>query len=116
MTKKKPIYYRPGSCDPRLIYEILLKTGYKSEYWLPECINPQVILDIGANIGIASIYFTNRFPSAKIYAFEPMPENYSLLTKNITDYTNIKAFQFALGKKNGIFKIKSSNCPENFGL
>ena len=28
--------YRPGTSDQDLIYEILLKTGKKADYWLPE--------------------------------------------------------------------------------
>ena len=42
-----------------LIYEILLKSKYKSEYYLPEKLNPQVIFDIGGNIGITAIYLAH---------------------------------------------------------
>ena len=52
----KPIYYRTSTSDMIIIYEILLKSGYESEYWLPTEIEPEVILDIGGNIGITSIY------------------------------------------------------------
>ena len=49
------VYYRTGSSDMTLIYEILLKSNYKSEYFFPEQINPKVILDIGGNIGNSGI-------------------------------------------------------------
>jgi hypothetical protein len=49
-----------------LIYEILLKPKYKSEYFFPKVINPKVIFDIGGNIGITAVYMASLFPKAKI--------------------------------------------------
>ena len=42
-----------------------------------------IVIDIGANVGIVSIYLAKRFPFIKIYAFEPVKENYNNLIKNI---------------------------------
>lgn len=39
------------------------------------------ILDIGANVGFFSLFMLFRHPDAKIYAFEPMPYNFSKLAK-----------------------------------
>lgn len=113
--KGKPIYYRPGSSDPHLIYKILLKRGRKGEYSLPEGGAPSTILDIGGNIGIASIYFADLFPAAKIYTFEPIPENFSILLKNTGGYSNIKAFCVALGKEDCKLQINASDDNMNFG-
>ena len=44
---------------------------------------PDTILDLGANIGLATIYFARRYPNASIAAVEPMPENLRLLRKNV---------------------------------
>ena len=112
---KRPIYYRAGTSDMTLIYEVLLKSGYKSEYYLPVDFNPKVILDIGANIGITSVYLANRFPTAKIFSFEPLFENYEILKKNTENYKNIKVFNFGLGKKNETLDIFLSDDSENFG-
>ncbi|MDC3315697.1 FkbM family methyltransferase [Candidatus Thioglobus sp.] len=109
------VYYRSSTSDMALIYEILLKSKYKSEYYLPEKLNPKVVFDIGGNIGITSIYLSSIFPDAKIYTFEPMPENFEILQKNISQYKNIRAFNYGLGSKNGNFKVYLSNDPENFG-
>ena len=111
----KKVYYRTSSSDMTLIYEILLKSKYKSEYYLPEKLNPKIIFDIGGNIGITSIYLAKLFPDSLIYSFEPMPENFEILKKNIQNYNNIEAFNFGLGSKNGNFKVYLSNDSENFG-
>lgn len=44
---------------------------------------PKTILDLGANIGLASIYFAKCFPGAQIAAVEPVPGNLRLLRKNL---------------------------------
>ena len=95
--KKRRIRFRPNSSDAGYIYDILLKPHYKADYWVPENLNPKIIFDIGANIGISAIYFSHRFPDAKIYAFEPIKENYQLLLENTAGLKNVKAFQVAFG-------------------
>jgi FkbM family methyltransferase len=57
---------------------------------------PKVIIDAGANIGLASIYFANKFPEAKIIAIEPEARNFELLEKNISKHLNIIPLQAAL--------------------
>jgi len=109
------VFYRAGTSDMTLIYEILLKSGYKSEYYLPADFNPKVILDIGANTGITSIYLINKFPNAKIFSFEPLLENYEILKKNTESYKNIEVFNFGLGKKDETLDIFLSDDDENFG-
>lgn len=37
------------------------------------------IVDIGANVGFFSVFMLFRHPKAKVYAFEPMPYNFSVL-------------------------------------
>lgn len=41
------------------------------------------ILDCGANIGLSVLYYKQRFPGAKILAYEPDPEIFALLRDNI---------------------------------
>jgi len=109
------VYYRTSSSDMTLIYEILLKSKYKREYYFPEDINPKVIFDIGGNIGITSIYLASLFPDAKIYTFEPLKENFQILQKNTSQFKNIKAFNIGLGLENGSFKVYLSDNKENYG-
>lgn len=87
--KNQKIYYRPGTSDRGLIYEILVRNQRKSEYWVDAKVNPTVIFDIGANIGITAIWLADKFPGAKIFCFEPMPENFELLKANTSHIDNI---------------------------
>lgn len=49
--------------------------------------NPEpYIIDGGANIGLASIYFKKLYPTAKIVAFEPDPNIYKILVNNIKEF------------------------------
>lgn len=111
----KKVYYRTCSSDMSLINEILLKPKSKREYYFPDEIKPKVIFDIGGNIGITSIYLASIFPSSKIYTFEPLKENFEILKKNTSQYTNIRVFNFGLGSKKGIFKVFLSDDKKNFG-
>lgn len=62
-----------------------------------------VVVDIGANIGMVSIYLALREPRIKIYAYEPVPENFRNLTQNLllNDVKNVKALNFAVGAQRG---------------
>lgn len=42
------------------------------------------IIDCGSNIGLAIFYFKTRYPKAHIIGFEPGPETFSFLEKNVT--------------------------------
>jgi FkbM family methyltransferase len=90
------IHYRPGGSDVENIVKKLLKRD--SEYWLPPQFEPRSILDLGANIGIASIDFALRYPQASIIAIEPVAANFQLLQKNLSSFQNIRALNVAVGK------------------
>ncbi len=98
MWNKSPVYYRPNTSDRGIIYNILIQKGKKAEYYVPEEITPNIIFDIGANIGITAIWMAKKYPDAKILCFEPMQENFEILESNIKPYNNITAYDFGLGE------------------
>ena len=112
---KKEVFYRSSSSDMDLIYQILLKSNHKAEYFFPLQVKPKIIFDIGANIGITSIFLAKLFPNACIYSFEPLIDNFEVLKKNTYEYKNIEVFNFGLGSNNGSFKVYLSEDVENFG-
>jgi FkbM family methyltransferase len=54
--------------------------------------NPPRILDGGANIGLASLYWKQEIPGAHVTAFEPDPEIFEVLQRNVKehDYDDVK--------------------------
>jgi FkbM family methyltransferase len=62
-----------------------------------------LILDGGANIGMATLYFTWRYPKAEVHAFEPDPDTFALLKQNLetNGLTRAHAHQVALAGKSG---------------
>lgn len=61
--------------------------------------SPKYIIDAGANIGMASLYFSNKYKEAIIIAIEPEENNYNLLKRNTEGYSNIVTIKAALWNK-----------------
>lgn len=112
---EKPIHYRPGTSDTGIIYDLLLRPINKREYQIPTGIKPKVIFDIGANIGVATRLLKHHFPDATIFAFEPMPDNFSLLQKNTEQLTDVYTFPFGLAQQSGRVNIFQHLNTENHG-
>jgi FkbM family methyltransferase len=60
-----------------------------------------VILDIGANIGIATAYFKCKYPNISLIAIEASPVNYEQLVKNIknNNLNNITTYNAFVSSK-----------------
>ncbi len=58
---------------------------------------PDVVFDIGANVGIFAITASVLFPEARIVALEPHPVNFRVLEQNTRFFPTIICLQYALG-------------------
>lgn len=73
-----------------------------------------IIFDIGACEGESSIFYSEHFPNAKLYTFEPVPSNFELVKRNTASYPSINPFQIALSNQNGTATFHvSSGTPNN---
>jgi FkbM family methyltransferase len=79
---RHPIYLRVGTSDVSVFGQMFLQRQYGG---LPIA-NPRVIFDGGANIGLASLFFLNQYPNARIIAIEPDYENYCVAERNLYPY------------------------------
>jgi len=93
---KHPFHLRIQSSDVPTFKQVFIDKEY--EFQIKN--QPKVIIDAGANIGLASIYFANKYPNSKIIAIEPEKNNFLLLKKNTELYPNIIPLQAALWDKN----------------
>lgn len=102
---KFPIHMRPGTTDKQVFREVFL---FK-EYNFPLNQSPSIIVDAGANIGLATVFFKNRFPEAVVYAIEPDSKNFSVLTQNAKKYADTYPVHSALWRNNSYLRIKDKN-------
>lgn len=61
-----------------------------------------IIIDVGAHIGAFSILASRKAPRGKVYAFEPLLENYEVLKRNVLlqKSANISIFNLAVAGNN----------------
>jgi FkbM family methyltransferase len=69
--------------DPASFIHIYLELFARQIYAFKSSSLRPVILDVGANVGLASIYWHRQWPQAELVCFEPDPRLFSLLTWNI---------------------------------
>lgn len=99
-----PFFLRNNTSD---VYTFRIVFVYKEyDFWVEK--PPEVIVDAGANIGLASLYFASKYPDAKIIAIEPEASNYELLRRNAEPYANIITLQSALWHEDGKVLISDS--------
>ncbi len=71
-----------------------------------------IIFDIGANIGLFSLYTGLKYKDVKVYAFEPVKPIYDILEKNMSLYSlNVKKFNLGISNetKEAIFQYYPQN-------
>ncbi|BBO82782.1 hypothetical protein DSCO28_33480 [Desulfosarcina ovata subsp. sediminis] len=91
-----PFILRVPTSDVPTFHQVFVAKDYDFKV----ITRPKIIIDAGANIGLAAIVFASRFPDAKIIAIEPEAENFSMLCDNVRPYPNIVPVQAALWNQN----------------
>ena len=92
------------------VYEIL-----DSEEYAFEKKKDGVYIDLGANSGMASLYFSQF--AKKIYAIEPSPKVYETLVENTKHLKNVETFNLAWGvadREDFLFTDESKYEPQSF--
>jgi FkbM family methyltransferase len=103
-TNKK-IKIRSNTTDFMALANVWLLEDYKIKKF--EIHSNDVIIDIGAHIGIFTIYASQFCNNGKIYSFEPVKENYDLLLNNIklNHSEQVKPFNLAVSNTNDVVTI-----------
>jgi FkbM family methyltransferase len=87
-----PVWMRAHTSDLATFEQIFLAR----ELDLPLPVEPRHIVDGGANVGFASIYFAQRFPNASIVAVEFEQANYEILERNTAAWPAITPVHAAI--------------------
>jgi FkbM family methyltransferase len=69
------------------------------EYDIPYRHSAPVILDIGANVGSFAAWALERWPGAHVHCYEPLPDNFALLRRNLDHVAgrSVSLNNFAVG-------------------
>jgi FkbM family methyltransferase len=78
------------------------------------CDEDSRVLDVGANIGMTALAFSQICPRGQIAAIEPVPRTFRYLQRNVAEAgaRNLKIFNFALGRSVGTALMQGH--PSNF--
>jgi FkbM family methyltransferase len=100
------LYTRHNRSDFHMIDEIW---GYrKYDYFGYRVTAGEVVVDIGANIGMFSLYAAKVCGASRVVSFEPFPDNYSMLCKNVEEnqLCNVTCVNQAVAGNRGLRSLK----------
>ncbi|NET11882.1 MAG: FkbM family methyltransferase [Okeania sp. SIO1H6] len=79
-----------------------LLDGFSAQKMLLQNFNVKTIFDVGANVGKITAKYRELFPQAKIYSFEPFPEEFQKLQLKFKEDNSVELQNFAVGKSVGV--------------
>jgi FkbM family methyltransferase len=106
----RPIWVRTGTSDVATFSEVFVA----GQYDLPvDDFAPAHILDLGANVGYASVCFAARWPRARVLALEPSAQNFALLQRNVAAWPSVTAIHGAVWSHAGSVRIANPDDDAN---
>jgi len=106
---------RHGTADKGVVKEIFLLDHYR--FALDRLKPGGVVVDVGAQIGVFSVYVARRGPRRlTVHSFEPMSANHALLKRNLelNQLNHVTAHNAAVAASAGRFKLYLSS--DNTGM
>ena len=105
---RRNVVLRRGTSDIKCLQNVFLDLEYKTHFRT----DPKVIIDAGANIGMATLFFSLHYPQAKIVAIEPEPSNFALLRQNCSALRNVTLVHAALWPTEQALVIQDSQAEK----
>jgi FkbM family methyltransferase len=114
------MYLRAGESDSAAIRQVFRDRQYDiganekvgARIWrryteILKCGKIPTIVDAGANIGAASLWFLNKYPRAEVVAIEPEPNNLAVLQMNAHGKKRLSVLAAAIGSTEGFVSVKN---------
>ena len=113
------ITIRPGSSDAQTFIDVFRGRAYDIAGWpgfatvmaeyrrITARGDVPLILDLGANVGAASVWFARQFPEARIIAVEPDAENAALCRLNTRALANVTCVTGAIASRSGHVSLRN---------
>ncbi len=106
----QPLWARTGGTDAATFAEVFVTRQYELPFG---DFAPRHILDLGANVGYAAVYFARRWPRAEILAVEPAAGNLDLLLKNAGPWPQITCLQAAVWSRATLVSVANPDAEPN---
>lgn len=103
--KLKPLIIRKDTSDIIVFRSIFVFR----ELNIPTKIEPKLIIDAGAYTGLSSLFYSLKYPDAKIIAVEPEDSNFKILEENTVGVPNISRKKSGLWNRNTFLKVVDTN-------
>lgn len=91
VTRKKRINIEVPSALGGIFKEIFMDDFYELSRINKKIDSGSVVFDVGANAGYFSIFVTEKIGPKVIHCFEPLPNNYELLSRNVNGSSLLKS-------------------------
>jgi len=102
MNRFEYLVRRPAVWLDAVLWPVFSVTSHRMVSVLAkQGIQPKTVVDVGANIGQFSIACQKIFPGVRIFAFEPLPQSFEALNRNVAHAGNAKGYCTALGDEVG---------------
>ena len=98
----EPFYLRNNTTDIPAFYDVFTE----KEYDINLTEEPKTIIDCGANIGLATAFFKNKYPKATVIAVEPELSNFEILVKNTENFTDVHCLNYGVWNKSAILDVQ----------
>ena len=98
-TRFGTLYFRDNFGDITNLVNLI----YRQEYRVKKLSYPGVILDVGANIGMAAVWFAHHNPDRAIFCFEPISASARMIARNCS---RAKIFEVAVGSTQGQVQLR----------
>lgn len=105
------------SLDLHSVHDLLTVNESFNRIDYPADERAQVVVDLGANIGISAAYFATRSTSTRVYGYEPSPVNLDRLDANVAQFGDrVTIVPKAVGPTSGRLKFNAEPFGRYGGL
>jgi len=107
---------RPRTLDVAVLKDVFFHRVYTPRGFEVEA--NSVVFDIGAHVGAFAASAARAAPGVTVYAFEPAPDNFALLSSNMArnGLSNVRLAQCAVTGTGGLRQLHLADSPAEYSL
>jgi FkbM family methyltransferase len=103
---------RPNGADHHTLADV-----FQRRLYAVDATDVRRVLDLGANIGLSTLFFASYFPDAEFACVEPSPDNCNVLRAVIArNQIRATVIEAAIGPEAGQIELHLSSDPTSFSL